>query len=55
MKLNIYSRVNINLTCLPQIYVLNSSVNNIKAEGTARIGAALRELKMLTNLELNLE
>ena len=54
MKLNIYSREKINITCLSQICALNSSDNEIQAEGAASIGAALRELKMLTNLELNL-
>ena len=54
MKLNIYSRVKINQTCKLQICALNASRNDIKAEGAASIGAALRELKMLTNLELNL-
>ena len=54
MKLNIYSRAKINLTCLPQICALTSSDNDIKAEGAASIGAALRELKMLTNLVLYL-
>ena len=53
-EIKYFSRAKINLTCLPIICALNSSANDIKDEGAASIGSALRELKMLTNVELNL-